>query len=61
MNKSKSELLQKIKEDLCDNYCLYRDTADENSDCDAIRNNGICPLNKLDTLLLMDTKEVLHV
>ena len=34
-------LLQQIKEDICDNYCQYRDTADDEFLCDAIRDGEI--------------------
>ncbi len=61
MNNVKSKLFQEIKEALCDNYCLYSDTANENSECNATRNGGICQLSKLGALLFTDSKEVLHV
>ncbi len=44
---SLKELIQEVCEDICDNYCKYRDTADEDYICDAIRENGACPLDKL--------------
>lgn len=40
------EMLQAICEDICDNYCKYNNTADDNGDCDITR-NGTCPLHKL--------------
>lgn len=61
MNNVKSKLFQEIKEALCDNNCLYSDTANENSECNATRNGGICQLCKLGALLFTDSKEVLHV
>lgn len=51
MNKEKMKLLQEIKENICDNYCQYRDTADEEFLCDAIRDGEICPLDRLDELI----------
>lgn len=40
-------ILQTLVEDICDNYCKYRKTADENCDCDITRNGGSCPLDIL--------------
>lgn len=34
MEESISQILEKIREDICDNYCRYRDTADEEMQCD---------------------------
>lgn len=45
--KSIQEQLEKVCEDICDNYCKYRETADEDFICDAIRENGSCPLDLL--------------
>ena len=41
------EQLEEVREDICDNYCKYRETSDENLVCDAIRENGFCPLDLL--------------
>lgn len=41
------EQLEQVREDICDNYCKYRETADENLVCDAIREKGSCPLDIL--------------
>lgn len=41
------EIIQKVSEDICDNYCKYRETADEDCLCDVIRNGNPCPLDKL--------------
>lgn len=41
------EIIQAVSEDICDNYCKYRDTADENALCDAIREGNPCPLDRL--------------
>ena len=46
-NISLSDLVNEVCEDICDNYCKYSDTADENCDCELIRNGGSCPLDKL--------------
>lgn len=45
--KSVSQIVQLVSEDICDNYCKYRDTADEENLCDVIRNGGSCPLDRL--------------
>lgn len=41
------KILREVSEDICDNYCKYRDTADEECLCDVIRNGGSCPLDRL--------------
>lgn len=33
--------------DICDNYCKYRDTVDEDGNCEAMRAGIGCPLDKL--------------
>lgn len=43
---SVSRILQEVCEDICDNYCKYRDTADEDCNCEITR-NGSCPLFRL--------------
>ena len=35
--KSIRQTLQEVSEDICDNYCKYRDTADEEYLCEIIR------------------------
>ena len=45
--KSIRQMLQEVSEDICDNYCKYRETADEEFLCDVIRNGGKCPLDLL--------------
>ncbi len=47
LNQSIQEIIQKVTEDICDNYCKYRDTADEDFLCDVIRSGKSCPLDKL--------------
>lgn len=47
MEKSLREILQKVCEDICDNYCKYRDTADEEYLCSRIREGDSCPLDRL--------------
>lgn len=41
------KIIEEVCEDICDNYCKYRDTADEDCVCDAMRNGGKCPLDRL--------------
>lgn len=45
--KTISEILQEAREDICDNYCKYRDTSDEDCHCDKIRDGESCPLDRL--------------
>ncbi|MEG2101426.1 MAG: LuxR C-terminal-related transcriptional regulator [Flavobacterium sp.] len=44
---SVGKMLEKIREDICDNYCKYRDTSDEEELCDVIRDGRECPLDRL--------------
>lgn len=41
------ENIQKVCEDICDNYCKYRDTVDEDGICDGMRNGRTCPMDRL--------------
>lgn len=45
--KTISDILQEVREDICDNYCKYRDTSDDDCLCDVIREGGACPLDIL--------------
>lgn len=45
--KSVAELIEEVCQDICDNYCIYRDTCDDNAECEPIRNGQECPLDKL--------------
>lgn len=47
ITKTVSEILQEIQEDICDNYCKYRDTSDEDCLCDVLRRGDACPLDRL--------------
>ena len=40
-------ILEQVVADICDNYCKYRETCDEDALCDIIRNGEQCPLDKL--------------
>lgn len=44
---SVKEILRVVCEDICDNYCKYRETVDEDYLCDVIREGGSCPLDRL--------------
>lgn len=46
-NKSITEILEEVREDICDNYCKYRDTVDKDCVCDIMRNGNTCPLDQL--------------
>lgn len=41
------EILREVSENICDNYCKYRETVDEECLCDVIRDGGSCPLDRL--------------
>ena len=41
------EIIEQVCEDICDNYCMYRDTVDDECLCDVTRNGGRCPLDRL--------------
>ncbi|MDE5698138.1 MAG: hypothetical protein K2I96_12140 [Lachnospiraceae bacterium] len=47
ITKSIRQMLQEIADDICNNYCKYRDTGDEERLCDLIRDGGDCPLDRL--------------
>ena len=42
-----TRMIEKVAENICDNYCKYRDTCDDNCECDPIRNGEGCPLDML--------------
>ena len=47
MDKPIRKILEETAEDICENYCKYRDTTDENCECDVTRDGGTCPLDVL--------------
>lgn len=47
MEKSVSEILREVCEDICDNYCKYRITGDEEHLCSLIKGGVSCPLDGL--------------
>lgn len=42
-----TEIIVSVCEDICDNYCKYRETCDDNAECEPIRNGQKCPLDRL--------------
>ena len=42
-----TKIIEEVREDICDNYCKYRDTRDENAECEIIRAGKQCPLDRL--------------
>jgi hypothetical protein len=47
LQKTVAMIIEEVSEDICDNYCKYSDTADEDFLCDILRNGGNCPLDRL--------------
>lgn len=47
MDKTISQLLQEITENICNNYCKHRNTSDEECLCNVVRDGGKCPLDRL--------------
>ena len=48
MDKRIKEILQEVSENICDNFCKYRDTCDDDNLCDYIRDGSkSCPLDIL--------------
>jgi hypothetical protein len=39
--------LEDIQGDICDNFCKYRSTCDENCECEWVREGNSCPLDKI--------------
>lgn len=44
--KSVTSIIYDVCEDICNNYCKYRETVDEDSICDLVREKGSCPLDR---------------
>ena len=38
--------IMEICENICDNFCKYRDTCDDNSECEILREGEKCPLDE---------------
>lgn len=47
MEKSIREILDEVCEDVCNNYCKFNDTVGEDALCEAMREGGSCPLDRL--------------
>lgn len=47
MERSISKVLQEVCGDICNNYCRYRDTSDEEYLCSRLREGSSCPLDRL--------------
>ena len=49
MNQEKTipQQLEDLAGNICDNFCKYRDTCDENCECEYIRADNVCPLDIL--------------
>lgn len=44
---SATQLIESVCQNICDNYCIYRETCDENAECEPIRSGQECPLDRL--------------
>ena len=42
-----TKMIEDIASEVCDHLCKYRETADEESVCDYMREHEQCPLDKL--------------
>lgn len=42
-----TELIEQVSELICDSFCEYRHTCDDNCECDWIREGHKCPLDHL--------------
>lgn len=47
LQKTVAELINAVCEDICDNYCEYRHTADDEFLCEILRSGKTCPLDRL--------------
>lgn len=41
------ELVSDVAENICDNFCKYRETCDDNFECEYIRKYNKCPFDEL--------------
>lgn len=46
--KTINDVIREVTEEVCDNLCKYSDTSDDFGQCDYMRENGYCPLDKLE-------------
>lgn len=42
-----TKMIEEVAGDICDNYCKYRDTSDDECVCQPLREGKNCPLDKL--------------
>lgn len=42
-----TQQIAEVAEDICDNFCKWRDTCDDNCECEWIRSGNDCPLDKI--------------
>lgn len=47
MNESVTKIIQDVCEKICDDFCKYKDTCDDNCECEYIRNGNTCSLDRL--------------
>lgn len=47
MQQNVSQIIEQVCEEVCDCLCAYRDTTDENLECQYVREGHSCPLDKL--------------
>ena len=45
--KKVKEIIEETAEDICENYCRYHGTEDEDGLCDWTRDGSFCPLERL--------------
>ena len=45
--KTVKEIIEETAEDICENYCRYHGTEDEDGLCDRTRDGSLCPLERL--------------
>lgn len=42
-----TKTIEEVCETICDYFCIYRDSCDENAECQWIREGNACPLDRL--------------
>lgn len=45
-NANAVEIIENVAGEICDHFCKYRDTVDENAECEWIRCGNNCPLDE---------------
>ncbi|MDD3052460.1 MAG: hypothetical protein PHR06_15145 [Candidatus Cloacimonetes bacterium] len=46
-DKDIKQQLEEIAGNICDNFCKYNETCDDNAECQWVREGDQCPLDKL--------------